>query len=104
MRWSYGSPVLALVLTLITTALIFAILGKDPGVALYTFFIKPLTTHDSLSELLVKAAPLILIGTGLVSGISRQCLEHRRRGPIHHGRDWPAAGSAYGSMTATAFC
>ena len=35
--WSYGSRLLALVLTLITTALIFAILGKDPGVALYTF-------------------------------------------------------------------
>ncbi len=66
--WSYGSPVLALVLTLLTTALIFAILGKDPGVALYTFFIKPLTTHDSLSELLVKASPLILIGTGLSLG------------------------------------
>ena len=66
--WGYGSPVLALVLTLITTALIFAILGKDPGVSLYTFFIKPLITHDSLSELLVKAAPLILIGTGLSLG------------------------------------
>src|ERR1700675_784381 len=66
--WAYGSPVLALVLTLLTTALIFAILGKDPGLALYTFFIKPLTTHDVLPELLVKAAPLIVIGTGLSLG------------------------------------
>ncbi len=66
--WSYGSPLLAIVLTLLTTALIFAILGKDPGQALYTFFIKPLTTNDSLSELLVKASPLILIGTGLSLG------------------------------------
>ncbi len=66
--WSYGSPILALALTLLTTALIFAILGKGPGLALYTFFIEPLTTHDSLSELLVKAAPLVLIGTGLSLG------------------------------------
>src|SRR4029077_16635363 len=66
--WSYGSPLLAIILTLVTTALIFAILGKDPGQALYTFFIKPLTTSDSASELLVKASPLILIGTGLSLG------------------------------------
>lgn len=66
--WSYGSPLLAIALTLVTTALIFAILGKDPGQALYTFFIKPLTTSDSASELLVKASPLILIATGLSLG------------------------------------
>jgi ABC-type uncharacterized transport system permease subunit len=66
--WSYGSPLLALALTLATTALIFAILGKDPAAALYTFFVKPLTSNDSLSELLVKASPLILIGTGLALG------------------------------------
>jgi ABC-type uncharacterized transport system permease subunit len=66
--WSYGSPLLAIVLTLVTTALIFAILGKDPGQALYTFFVKPLTTSDSASELLVKASPLILIATGLSLG------------------------------------
>lgn len=66
--WSYGSPVLALALTLITTALIFALLGKSPGEALYTFFIKPLIATGNLPELLVKASPLILIATGLSLG------------------------------------
>jgi simple sugar transport system permease protein len=66
--WTYASPVLALGLTLIASALLFALLGKSPGEALYTFFIKPLTAEGSLPELLVKAAPLILIGTGLSLG------------------------------------
>ncbi len=66
--WSYGSPVLAIVLTLATTDLIFTVLGKDPGIALYTFFVKPLTTTRGLSELLVKASPLVLIATGLSLG------------------------------------
>ncbi len=66
--WTYASPLLALALTLVTSALIFALLGKNPGVALYTFFIEPLTAQGSLAELLVKAAPLVLIGTGLSLG------------------------------------
>src|SRR5689334_19825536 len=65
---TYVSPLLALALTLVTSALLFEILGRDPGLALYTFFIKPLVSPTALPELLVKAAPLILIGTGLALG------------------------------------
>ena len=66
--WVYASPVLALALTLIASALVFGAMGRSPGLALYTFFIKPLTSPSSLPELLVKASPLILIGTGLSLG------------------------------------
>jgi simple sugar transport system permease protein len=66
--WTYASPLVALALTLLTSALVFEILGRDPGLALYTFFIKPLVSPSSLPELLVKASPLILIGTGLSLG------------------------------------
>ncbi|GGE80183.1 ABC transporter permease [Stappia taiwanensis] len=59
------SPLLALVLTLISGAIMFALLGQDPVRALYTFFIEPLTASWSLQELVVKAAPLILIAVGL---------------------------------------
>jgi general nucleoside transport system permease protein len=68
LRWAYGSPLLALVLTLITTAVIFAMLGKDPLVSLYTFFISPLASATGRPELLVKAAPLVLIAVGLSLG------------------------------------
>ena len=66
--WTYASPLLAIALTLVTSAILFEILGKDPGTALYTFFIKPLVTPGSLPELLVKASPLVLIGVGLSLG------------------------------------
>ena len=59
------SPVIALGLTLVTGAILFAALGENPLIALYVFFIDPLTASWSLQELVVKATPLILIGVGL---------------------------------------
>lgn len=63
--FSVFSPFLALLLTLIAGAIMFAFLGKNPATALYYFFIEPLLEVWSLHELAVKAAPLILIGVGL---------------------------------------
>lgn len=59
------SPVLALALTLIFGGLAFLVMGKDPLHALYVFFVEPLFDIWSWHELLVKAAPLILIAVGL---------------------------------------
>ncbi|KIP99873.1 sugar ABC transporter permease [Agrobacterium tumefaciens] len=59
------SPLLALVLTLMSGAIMFALLGKNPVDALYSFFIDPLLEVWSLHELAIKAAPLILIAVGL---------------------------------------
>jgi simple sugar transport system permease protein len=59
------SPVIALVLTALVGAVIFALRGLNPLQALYIYFIEPLTTLWAIEQLLVKAAPLILIGVGL---------------------------------------
>ena len=59
------SPLLALALTVLFGGIMFALLGKDPVSALFSFFIEPLLEVWSLHELAVKAAPLILIGVGL---------------------------------------
>ena len=59
------SPILAIFLTLATSAVIFFIMGFNPIQTLYVFFISPVSTLSGLSELLVKAIPLALIGTGL---------------------------------------
>ncbi|MGE0213068.1 MAG: ABC transporter permease [Parvibaculaceae bacterium] len=59
------SPVLAVALTLLTGALIFAALGLNPLQALHVYFVEPLTTLWSLEQLIVKASPLVLIGVGL---------------------------------------
>ncbi|MBT3787538.1 MAG: ABC transporter permease [Alphaproteobacteria bacterium] len=64
----YLSPIIAIILTLISGLVIFSLFGKNPVTALYTFFVMPLTTVYSLTELLVKATPLILIGVGLSIG------------------------------------
>jgi ABC-type uncharacterized transport system permease subunit len=63
--YTFLSPVIALVLTLICGAILFAALGKDPLQALYLFFFDPLREEWSLHELAIKAGPLILIGVGL---------------------------------------
>ncbi|PLX35561.1 MAG: sugar ABC transporter permease [Hyphomicrobiales bacterium] len=64
----FASPLLALVLTVISGAALFGLLGFDPLEALYQFFIAPVMTSYGIAELLLKATPLILIGVGLAIG------------------------------------
>jgi general nucleoside transport system permease protein len=64
----YAAPILAMVLTLIAGFIMFAMLGQDPVRALTLIFVSPLTSMRGLSELTVKATPLILIATGLAIG------------------------------------
>jgi ABC-type uncharacterized transport system permease subunit len=63
--WRYASPVLALLLTGATSGLIFAAMGRPPGLTVYTFLIAPLLQQEGLQALVVKAAPLIMMGVGL---------------------------------------
>jgi ABC-type uncharacterized transport system permease subunit len=60
-----ASPLIAIALTLITMAILFAILGKNPIEALGVYFIDPLTDSYSLQEIAVKATPLVMIAIGL---------------------------------------
>src|SRR6185436_2214550 len=62
---AYVSPLLAIALTLVIGGVIFALRGLDPLSALFVYFIEPVTSVWSLQELVVKAAPLVLIGVGL---------------------------------------
>ncbi|MCB9968571.1 MAG: ABC transporter permease, partial [Geminicoccaceae bacterium] len=66
MRWL--TPLLAVALTVLTGAVLFAAMGYDPIRALRAFFVDPLTSRYGLAELGVKATPLILIATGLAVG------------------------------------
>ncbi|MFZ5678026.1 MAG: ABC transporter permease [Pseudomonadota bacterium] len=64
-RMALLSPVIAIVLTLITGAALFAIRGIEPLHGLYVYFVEPLTQMWSIEQLIVKATPLVLIGVGL---------------------------------------
>src|SRR5947209_11459920 len=59
------SPLIAIGLTIVTMTILFAILGKNPLLALQAYFIAPLTDSYSLQEIAVKATPLVLIAVGL---------------------------------------
>lgn len=64
-RMALLSPVIAIALTLVTGAVLFAIRGIDPVHGLYVYFVEPLTQMWSVEQLIVKATPLVLIGVGL---------------------------------------
>ncbi|MGY4378133.1 ABC-type uncharacterized transport system permease subunit [Bradyrhizobium sp. i1.3.6] len=59
------SPLIAIGLTIATMTVLFAILGKNPLLALQAYFIAPLTDGYSLQEIAVKATPLVMIAIGL---------------------------------------
>jgi ABC-type uncharacterized transport system permease subunit len=62
---SVMSPVLALAITVVIGTVLFMLLGKDPLSGLYVFFVEPLKSVYALTELAMKATPLILIALGL---------------------------------------
>jgi simple sugar transport system permease protein len=62
---SVASPLLALGFTVLIGIVLFVLLGKDPMRGLYVFFVEPLKSWYALSELAMKATPLLLIALGL---------------------------------------
>ena len=63
--WRYASPLLALAITVVLGVILFMALGKDPVRGLLVFFWEPIKSVYALSELMVKATPLLLIALGL---------------------------------------
>lgn len=65
---SYASPLIAIVLMLLGGLLLFAFLGKNPLEGFKVFFIYPISDWYGVSELFLKATPLMLIAVGLAVG------------------------------------
>lgn len=84
--FAIASPFLALLLTLIAGGLIFVMRGINPLEGLYVYFVEPLTQLWSVEQLIVKAAPLVLIGVGLAV-CTWPMSEHRGGRATDHGRD-----------------
>lgn len=62
---SWMSPVLAVLLTALCGAILFAAVGKDPLSSLAVFFFEPIKDLRGWSEVGIKVAPLLLISVGL---------------------------------------
>ena len=68
--WTYLTPVVAVVITMIAGGALFALLGKNPVEAIGTIFWEPLFGEFAFyyrPQLLVKGAPLILIAIGILA-------------------------------------
>jgi general nucleoside transport system permease protein len=63
--WVYGSPLLALLVTIVVAGLLFVALGKDPVRGLSIFLIEPWANLRGASEIALKSIPLILCALGL---------------------------------------
>ena len=69
--WTYLTPLLAVMITMIAGGALFAALGKDPVAAITTIFWEPLFGEFAFyyrPQLLIKGAPLVLIAIGLSLG------------------------------------
>ena len=69
--WLYGTPVVAVILTMVFGGLLFALMGVHPFAVIKTIFWDPLFGEFAFylrGQLLVKAGPLILIAIGLSLG------------------------------------
>jgi general nucleoside transport system permease protein len=64
----YLSPLIAVALTLVAGLILFSALGENPIEAFKLFFFNPVRDLYSISELFLKATPLMLIGVGLAVG------------------------------------
>ena len=62
---SIASPLIALAITVLIGTLLFVLLGKDPLRGLAVFFVEPVKSVYALTELAMKATPLLLIALGL---------------------------------------
>ncbi|MFM2446636.1 MAG: hypothetical protein RI936_1083 [Pseudomonadota bacterium] len=62
---AWGSPLLAIALTLAAGFVLFAALGQDPWHALNVFLVQPLATVRGWGEIGIKMTPLVLAALGL---------------------------------------
>ena len=60
-----ASPLIALALTTLLAAALFALLGKDPLASLRVYLLEPLNGWRAVSEVALKATPLVLCALGL---------------------------------------
>jgi ABC-type uncharacterized transport system permease subunit len=100
---SYASPLLAVVLMLIGGLLLFTFLGKDPVEGFKIFFINPISDTYGVSELLLKATPLMLIAIGLAIGFRANVWNIGAEGQYIMGGAAASAVALYFNETESAF-
>ncbi len=65
-KWIIIGPILSIFLTVFFGLLIFTFLGYNPLETLYQVFLSPFSRIDRISDIFVKACPLVIVGIGLM--------------------------------------
>lgn len=68
LRAMFAAPVIAVIGALLCSLVLFALLGKPAGLAIYSLLLEPFLSWYSFTEVLLKTAPLMLIAQGLAIG------------------------------------
>ncbi|MFV0245153.1 MAG: ABC transporter permease [Qingshengfaniella sp.] len=61
-------PFVAVILSVIGSSLFLLLIGRNPGAAMYSFFIAPFESFYSITEIAMKFGPLLLIAQALAVG------------------------------------
>ena len=65
---AWAAPPIAVIGTMLAGMILFAAIGKDPLETVYQIFFSPFFNEYDRAEIIVKAAPLVLIAQGLAIG------------------------------------
>ena len=88
--WGYASPLLALLITVLIGIALFEVLGKDPVRGLQVFFWEPIKSGYAISELLVKATPLLIIALA-AAPVTAQSRRAKQKSPAKGSAPPPVA-------------
>jgi simple sugar transport system permease protein len=94
-------PFIVVILTLLAGLAIFMTLGVDPQTAFKAYFIDPLSTLYGVSEWLLKALPLCLIGLGLAVAYRAQVWNIGAEGQLVMGGIFATATMVYAQNAIT---
>ena len=94
-------PFIVVILTLLAGLTIFMTLGVDPQTAFKAYFIDPLSTLYGVSEWLLKALPLCLIGLGLAVAYRAQVWNIGAEGQLVMGGIFATATMVYAQNAIT---
>ena len=95
------APAIVVILTLLAGLAIFMVLGVDPQTAFSAYFIDPLSTVYGVSEWLLKALPLCLIGLGLSVAYRAQIWNIGAEGQLVMGGIFATAMMVYAQESIT---
>ncbi|QQA42165.1 ABC transporter permease [Pelagovum pacificum] len=94
-RMAVLAPLLAIVATGAVAWLIFALLGRDAGYALWVLAVSPFTSWYDFSEVLLKTAPLLLVAQGLAIGFRARVFNIGAEGQLVLGAIFASAVPVY---------